>query len=172
MIFTQCDNARLPAVIDFYRSVVRHLEANVNYPKWSNAHPSNESIAEAVRKGEQYICVDNGAIVGAVVLNGNPEGAYERGNWSLSLAAGEFLVIHALAVSPDCSRRGVGSFMVRQSIQIAAQKGYKALRLDVVPGNFPAERLYQKHGFRYVNTADLLRNIEGIPEFDLYELNL
>lgn len=42
----------------------------------------------------------------------------------------------------------------------------------VVPGNVPAIRLYEKMGFTYAGTADLLRGIEDIPLFDLYEMNL
>lgn len=57
-------------------------------------------------------------------------------------------------------------------IQYARKNGYKAIRLDVVPGNVPAIRLYEKMGFTYAGTADLLRGIEDIPLFDLYELNL
>ena len=46
------------------------------------------------------------------------------------------------------------------------------MRLDVVPGNIPAERLYKKIGFKSAGTKDLKRNIPEVPVFDLFELNL
>ena len=62
--------------------------------------------------------------------------------------------------------------MVAQSIEIARKGGYQALRLDVVPENIPAERLYEKLGFSFAGTKDLRRNIDEVPVFDLFELNL
>lgn len=39
------------------------------------------------------------------------------------------------------------------------------------PSNTPARRLYEKIGFTFAGEKDLLRGIEDIPEFALYELN-
>ena len=167
-----CDQKRLKAVQELYRRSVAHLEATVNYPKWSSEHPSDEGIAEAVRTGTQYICLDHGELLGALILSEDPEGCYEVGRWSAALEQGEFLVIHALAVDPSLGRSGVGSFMVEQCIALARRQGYRAIRLDVVPGNIPADRLYRKHGFVYIGTEDLRRNIPAIPVFDLFELIL
>lgn len=172
MEWIQCDEQHLSAVQALYRRTVAYLRATVNYPKWSDEHPSDAGVADAVRKGEQFICLDCGELIGAVIFNSDPEGAYERGNWSIALEPGEFLVIHALATEPGLGRRGVGSFMVEQCIALARQRGCRAIRLDVVPGNLPAERLYKKHGFVCIGTEDLCRGIPEIPVFDLYELNL
>lgn len=147
------------------------MEENINFPKWSPEHPSNQSIAEAVKNGEQYICVESGKTLGAVVLSTDPEGFYEAGEWSRYLREGEYLVIHALAVNPLFERRGVGTFMVKECIELAKRSGFKALRLDVVPENFPAARLYQKMNFAHAGTKDLQRNIAEVPLFDLFELN-
>lgn len=173
MIFIRCDKEHLQQVIDFYALVVRHLEATVNYPKWSDDHPSEASIIASVDRGEQYICLDDdGWVIGAVVLSENPEGRYEKGEWSRKLEQGEYLVIHVLAVDPTCAHRGVGSFMVEQCLKTAEQAGYKAVRLDVVPDNTPASGLYRKMGFQYAGTKDIQRFIDLIPLFDLYEFNL
>lgn len=172
MELIKCNKAYLDEVTALYHRTVAHLEKHINYPKWSSAHPSDDGISAAVAAGEQYICVENGKALGAVVLNENPEGDYEAGDWSRDLQPGEFLVVHALAVDPLVARKGVGRFMVEQCIKMARQGGYKALRLDVVPGNDPARRLYEKRGFVYVGTKDLRRNIDEIPVFDLFELNL
>lgn len=49
------------------------------------------------------------------------------------------------------------------------QNGYKGIRLNVVPDNIPARRLYEKCGFKYVGDVDLERGIEEIPMFSMYE---
>ena len=172
MQFLKCDPAHQGKLTAFYHQVVRYLEENVNYPHWNADHPSDESIAQAIDSGLQYICLDNGEIVGAVVLSEDPEGLYDIGKWSRELKLGEFLIVHVLAVSPDHLHKGVGDFMVKECIELAKNKGYRAVRLDVVPGNTPAVRLYEKNGFTYAGSGDLQRYLVDIPVFDLYELNL
>ena len=166
-----CDEVHIPMTIAFYHRVVAYLESHINYPCWSSEHPGDESIIEAVRRKEQYICMEDGGILGALVLSEDPDGDYDAGNWSRELKQGEYLSVHVLGVSPDRCKSGIGSFMVDACIAICRSRGYKALRLDIVPTNTPAERLYKKKGFVYAGTADLKRKTAPIPLFDLYELN-
>lgn len=172
MELIHCKEEHLNMVSDLYGRVVQHLEETVNYPKWSEAYPCRESVREAIEQGGQYACVENGRVVGAFVLNDNPGGDYAAGDWQTALEQGAYLVIHTLAVEPSAGRRGVGGYMVDCCIEIARREGYRAIRLDVVPGNVPAQRLYQGKGFTYAGKKDLLRNIKEIPLFELYELNL
>lgn len=167
-----CDESRLAGVTEFYHKAIEYLETHINYPVWSSEHPSDESIREAVRLREQYVCMEDGEIIGALLLSEDPDGDYDAGKWSRKLKKGEYLSVHVLAVSSDCYQSGVGSFMVDECISIARSRGYKAVRLDIVPTNTPAERLYKKKGFVYAGTVDLKRPTAPIPLFDLYELNL
>ena len=171
MKLIKCEESHLPMVTDFYHQIVEYLETHINYPHWSSEHPSDESIREAIRHGEQYVCIENGEAVGAVLLSENPDGDYDSGGWSRKLKQGEYLSVHVLGVKPDCFNSGVGSFIVDECISIAEKSGYKALRLDIVPDNTPAERLYKKKGFVYAGTIDLKRETAPIPLFDLYEMN-
>ena len=167
-----CGESLLDQATAFYHKAIRYLETHVNYPFWSSEHPSDESIIEAVERKEQYVCVEDGEIVGALVLSESPDGDYEAGSWSRELKEGEYLSVHVLAVSSDSYQKGVGSFMVGECVSIARDRGYKAVRLDIVPTNTPAERLYKKMGFTYAGTVDLKRPTAPVPLFDLYELNL
>ena len=45
----------------------------------------------------------------------------------------------------------------------------KAVRLDVLKGNVPAERLYKGMGFHYVSTVKLFYEDTGRVDFELYE---
>ena len=172
MELIRCDESRLSAVTDFYHKAIEYLETHINYPSWSSEHPSDESIRAAVKSGEQYVCVEDGEVIGALVLSEDPDGDYDAGSWSRELKTGEYLSVHVLAVSSDCYQRGVGGFMVGECVGIARAQGYKAVRLDIVPTNIPAERLYKKMGFTYAGTVDLNRPTAPVPLFDLYELDL
>lgn len=171
MKIIKCDLTYLDALTEFYGKVVDYLLATVNYPKWSKAYPSRNSIEAAINRNEQYACIDEGKIVGAFVLNEDPQGSYEKGNWSEKIKDGEYEVIHTLAVDQSLKHKGVGSFMTEYIVRDAKENGYRGLRLDVVPGNTPAAALYMRYGFKFVGAYDLDRGFDDIPLFELYELN-
>ena len=157
----------------FYDKVVLWLDEHINYPKWVyRTYPSEGSVCEMTKAGSQYICIDKGKIIGAFVLNTDPQGNYGKGNWEMNLSDGEYMVIHAMAVSPELNGQGLGSEIIRFCAEKGKAEGYRALRADVVPDNFPAKALFAKNGFRYASDADLERNLEDIPVFSLFELNL
>lgn len=167
-----CTMAHLDAVSAMYERVVRRLQATVNYPGWSENYPCRETVRAAIRRGDQFACLEDGRVLGAAVLNADPNGDYDAGDWTQNLRPGEYLVIHTLAADPSSGRRGVGGYMVDRCAEAARRRGARALRLDVVPGNLPAIRLYLSRGFRFAGARDLKRPLAGIPLYELYELNL
>lgn len=171
MELVKCNDNCLEMLAELYNQVVDQLIANVNYPKWRKDYPCRESIKDCIEKGEQFMCLEEGKLVGAVVLNENPAGRYEVGEWTRDLALGEYLIIHTLAVATQFSGMGIGGKIVDLCIEYAKEHHYKAMRLDVVPENIPAIHLYKKKGFTFAGTKNLERNIPDIPVFDLYELN-
>ena len=172
MEIRKCKIEEVEAVGNFYDKVVKHLCETVNYPKWTyKVYPSVDFTREMTLAGEQYVCFENGKLVGAFVFNDDPQGEYEKANWGRNLKRGEYGVCHALAISTALQGQGLGKQIVEFCIKLAKELGYKAIRLDVVPTNTPARKLYEKCGFRYVGDADLDRGYEDIPVFSLLELN-
>ena len=168
----KCGEGEILRVAAFYDRVVRHLETRVNYPRWiPHVYPAETSVRAMTESGAQYVCADGETIAAAFALNADPQGAYEAGAWRRDLPEGSYLVLHALAIDPDRQREGIGSKIIRFAADRAKSEGYRALRADVVPDNFPARRLLEKNGFACAGDADLKRNVAGIPLFSLYELN-
>ena len=68
------------AVNEFYKKVIDVMHYNhFNFPRWDyEVYPSKETIANAISKGEQFICLDKDVIVGAFVLNKDPEGEDQK----------------------------------------------------------------------------------------------
>ena len=52
---------------------------------------------------------------------------------------------------------------------LAREKGWRALRLDVLEDNVPAQRLYQRAGFVYIETKQIWYESTGLANFLLYE---
>ena len=62
--------------------------------------------------------------------------------------------------------------MMREAIALAEQTGQKAIRLDVLRGNVPAENLYKGIGFQYVGTVPMFYEDTGWTDYLLYEYPL
>ena len=156
----------------FYDDVVFWLNDHVNYPRWIyKVYPSESSVRNMVNAGCQYICEEGESILAAFALNSEAQGNYQKGNWSLDLPDGSYMVIHALATDPQKQRHGIGTEILQFCVARAKAENYKAIRADIVPTNHPARRLFEKNGFAYVGDTDLELSIGEIPEFSLYELN-
>ena len=84
---------------------------------------------------------------------------------------GEYMIIHMLAVAHEHYGEGIAGAMTNYCLEYAKQCGYQGVRLDVVPGNLPAKKLYETCGFRYVGDCDLEKGVETIPLFSLFEFN-
>ena len=171
MEIRKCAVSEAAAVGEFYDATVKFMEDNgVNYPKWIyKVFPTTDYATDSARAGNQFICTDGEKILAAFVLSENPEGDYSKGAWSQNLADGEFLVLHAFAVAPSVWRQGLGKKIIEFCTSYAAEKNYRALRLDIVPENFPAQKLYEACGFKFVGAADLGRGFSGIARFCMYE---
>lgn len=172
MKILKCNETDIARTAEFYSMVIDYLDSHINYPRWiKGVYPSEKSVREMTETECQYICVENGRIAGAFALSDKPQGNYQKGHWKQELPDGSYMVLHALAVDPDGMRKGLGSKIICFSAEKAREEGYKALRADIVPDNYPARKLFEKNGFEYAGDTDLELDIGSIPAFSLYELN-
>ena len=157
----------------FYDNEVSWMDAHgCNYPRWTYlGYPTTSTVEWTIGEGTQFICTEGEEILGAFMLNTDPLGPYEKVPWSKVLQRGEYMVIHMLSTSHEHFGEGLGKAMTEYCIALAKSLGFKGIRLDVVPGNIPAMRLYESCGFRYVGDCDLEKGVEKIPIFSLFELD-
>jgi ribosomal protein S18 acetylase RimI-like enzyme len=64
-------------------------------------------------------------------------------------------LIDGICVAKPHRGKGVGSRLLAALYQEAAERGYGAVRLDVVQDNFRARALYERQGFQAVRTEEL-----------------
>ena len=172
MQIKKCQITDIASAGEFYDRTVKYMVDHINYPRWLyRVYPSEESVRTMVQDDSQYICVCGEKIIGAFALNDKPQGCYWKGQWKRDLPEKTYLVLHAMATAPEMRRQGIGSDIIRFCVNQAKSQGYHAIRLDVVPDNYPARALFEKNGFTYAGEADLELNIGNIPVFSLYELN-
>ena len=157
-------------VRDFYYLLIDAMEGAAFSPGWErDVYPAQEFLRSSLEKGELYVEEVDGQMAASMVVNHAYNEGYREAAWSFNAADSELLVVHALGVHPQFSRRGIAGRMARHVIAMAAQNGIKTVRLDVLEGNLPAEKAYTKVGFRYVETARMFYEDTGWTNYKLYE---
>ncbi|MCD7971635.1 MAG: GNAT family N-acetyltransferase [Candidatus Azobacteroides sp.] len=157
----------------FYEEVIDHLEATVNYPRWTKGiYPSRDTIEACIREGTLFILLIEGKIAGCIVLDQKQEKAMEQVEWGIKATPEEVLIIRTFAVHPRFMGQKLSLPVMDFVREYALSNGIKTIRLDVLEENIPAIKLYEKLGYTYKGTIDL-----GLPEphpkwFKVYELIL
>lgn len=57
-------------------------------------------------------------------------------------------VIDSVATLPDYRRRGIASRLLDRILEMGRSKGFRQAQINIYIGNVPAQRAYEKHGFR------------------------
>lgn len=154
----------------FYDRVIEDMQGMEYHPKWQKGvYPEYRYLQESIEKGNLHIVLSQEEIVGAMIINQETNDGYKTVSWDLKVADDEILIIHALGVLPTDMKKGIGSGMVAYAKKLAKEKQQKVIRLDVIDGNVPAIKLYEKAGFHFVETVDLFYEDTGWYKFHLYE---
>ncbi|MCR5138494.1 MAG: GNAT family N-acetyltransferase [Oscillospiraceae bacterium] len=154
----------------FYHSLIDCLIPEQCYVCWKkDVYPSPEFLRSSIDHGDLYFCRDGERMAGAMVLNHEYNVSYSNYQWQTAADDSELLIVHALGVHSDFTGKGFAKAMVQKAIDIARETNMKAIRLDVIAGNIPAERLYQGFGFQHVASLQMYYEDTGWADFNLYE---
>lgn len=119
------------AIIAFYDDVIEHTPCVTKYARWQKGkHPTADGIKAYIKEGSMYLYKEGGLIAGAMAVTMYQGADYHAIEWSTQVADNEVAVIHILAVRPGKQGTGIGSRMVLEAIDLAKEKGMKAIRLD------------------------------------------
>ncbi|PXV62325.1 acetyltransferase (GNAT) family protein [Dysgonomonas alginatilytica] len=153
-----------------YNDLNDYLEANVNYPGWiKHIYPVRETAIEGIKEDNLFVLRTDGIIAGSVILNNEPEKAYDEVEWGIEAGYDEIIVVHTLVINPKCMQKGVALELMNYAQKYAVKQNMKSIRLDVSVNNVPAIALYEKLGYKYIGTVDLGLNYDHLKWFRLYE---
>lgn len=153
-----------------YDDLNDYLEATTNYPGWKKGvYPIRKDAEAGVDEGCLFVATEDGEIVGAMILRHKPESAYLTVRWQAELDYNDVLVIYTFVVSPRWLHQGVGQRLLAFAEEYGRTLPIRALRLDVYDKNIPAIRLYERTGYRYIETVSLGLEAYGLNWFRLYE---
>lgn len=160
-------------VRQFYHSLIDAMKNAQYKPGWEKGiYPSDTDLRKTLGLEELFIGLEGEQIISAMIMNHDANEGYIKVSWPTEAKPKEVTVIHALGVHPDFSGRGYAKELVAMALLTAKEQGQKAVRLDVLAENIPAERLYSGMGFRYVDTLQMYYKDTGWTQFKLFEYPL
>lgn len=158
------------AVKSKYIEVIEKTPKIKEYARWTyGLHPTDASLKSYVDKGEMYCLMDGKKIAGMVAVVMQQDREYESIAWKEALANDQVAVLHLLTVCPDYRGRTLGSVILEEAIDLTKRNGKKALRLDTLKSNIPAQRMYERAGFSYRGAQYLYAENTEWTDFLFYE---
>ena len=157
----------------FYHEMTDWLDTVPYGPGWKkDIYPAPEDLENAINNQQLWVHESDSGYAASMILNSVPTEGYENVVWRINASGDEVLLIHALGVRAEFQHRGIAKSMVNHAIGLGVSKNCKAMRLDVLEGNIPAENLYPKLGFYYVDTVNMFYEDTGWANYKLYERKL
>ncbi len=166
-------SADFAAVREFYLQLTDDMQAAPYHPMWiKGVYPDDAYLQSSIAAGELWVTEPDGSIAAAMVVNDRCNEGYLQVEWKVQARPGEFTVLHTLGVGYAHQRRGIGAAMIRHCIALAQKAGHKAVRLDLIDNNLPAEPAYTKLGFYKCGRLRLYYDAVGWQQFHMYEYAL
>lgn len=140
----------LERVIALYKAVIEANSGSQFDVAWDlSKHPTVAELEAAICAKQLYVAELDGfdEFAAAVVLNHESAKGYDQVPWDTDAADEEVWIIHTFCTHPSIAGKGIGRAFVSEIEEVAREKGLKALRLDVLPDNLPARKLYTRCGF-------------------------
>ena len=160
----------LTAIVELYDGVIDLFQAQTGNTGWRRGvYPTETDFQKAIETGTLYLGELEGRLAAGMILTQGTDKTYGEPPWRVDAPDEETAVIHTLGVSPAFSGRGLALQMIEGAAALAREKGWKALRLDVLEDNVPAQRLYRRAGFVYIETKQIWYESTGLANFLLYE---
>lgn len=160
----------LAAIDTLYDGVIDLFQAQTGEQAWrKGVYPTEEDFRSAIQAGTMYVGELEGQLAAGMIVTQGTDKSYGDAPWQVDALDSETAVIHTLGVSPGAGKQGVGRQMLEGAAALAREKGWMALRLDVLESNTAAQRLYERAGFAYIATKKIWYESTGLASFLLYE---
>ncbi len=135
----------LGAVISLMRNCAQHLIQEGIY-QWDHNYPSVLDITAGIDRTNLWVYEIDKGIVGTVTIDENQSPEYLSLNWN----SPNFLVIHRLAVLPECQGKGIARKLMDFAETKVSELGYDSIRLDTYSLNTRNVRFYNNRGYQKI----------------------
>lgn len=157
----------------FYNFVIDNTETMPKCCRWIyGLHPREDMIMDYIKEGAMYFTEENGEMLSAVAATPYQGDDYRMVRWAeglSELANDEVMTVHILAVNPNYQKQGI-AVSTMEAVKLLAEKmAKKAVRLDALDTNYPAQRLYESLGYEKRDVKNWYAANLGWADFLVYE---
>jgi N-acetylglutamate synthase-like GNAT family acetyltransferase len=116
--------------------------------QWDRGYMPLETLVGRLERGELYVCLRDGEVVGTLALQGaDPDLWGEDG--------GRCLYLHTLVVRPDLRGTGLGHRMLEWAEHVTREEGRILLRLDCLAEGMALRCYYREAGYTEVSIKQM-----------------
>lgn len=161
----KADIGDLGEIGQIYDKIHTNEEKGITAIGWVRGiYPTVKTAERAIKRGDMFVSEKETGIIACVVIDRLQAPEYEKVPFTPA-ASNEVMVLHTLAVDPECQGRGCGSEIVGFYEKYARENNCKYLRMDTNRTNAAARAFYKKNGFREI--AEIPYYFEGIPNLKI-----
>ncbi len=150
--------ADILSVSKIYADIQADKEWSENTGWTFSVYPTMLTARSAIDRRELYVGVEDGVIIGSMILSKGRPPEYKDGNWKYSADEEDIMTIHVLAVSPSVFRRGYGTKFMQFYEDFALKNGCHYLRFDASDKNMMAMAFFLKLGYSTAGEIDITFN--------------
>lgn len=136
--------------------------------QWNEHYPSKEAFLNDLERGELYVKLHEGSIIGAIVISTFMDEEYVPIQWLTP--NGNSTYVHRLCTHPDYQGKGFAQELMDYAESYSRSKGFKSVRLDTFSQNKRNQRFYEQRG--YQRLGDIFFPKQSEHPFHCYELVL
>ena len=111
---------------------------------WTDDYPNSKILTEDIENRCIFIVEEGGKIIGAFTILKTDDLDSEPLHWTPVNSC----VPVRICIAPDRQGKGLGTQLMHELASTAKESGYQSLRLLASVKNTPANRLYQRAGFK------------------------
>lgn len=154
----------IDVIAEIYEDIHTEEEAGRLDIGWERGvYPTAETAADAVAKGDMFVCERDGVVVAAARINREQVDSYADGSWEYPAPDDMVMVLHTLVVSPAAMSGGVGKEFVAFYEKFALDNGCPYLRMDTNERNKRARNFYKNAGYKEIGIVPCVFNgIAGV----------
>jgi ribosomal protein S18 acetylase RimI-like enzyme len=157
----------LPQLMNLVRRAVPLMRAAGNL-QWDDAYPNEDIFARDIDLQELWVAEPTAGIVaGVAAITTDQSAEYADVGWNIHELA---IVIHRLAVDPDCRGAGIAGALMQQAEEVARDRGITRLLVDTNAENVAAQRLMIRSG--YIFAGEIKLHFRPGMRFFCYEKRL
>ena len=124
--------------------------------QWQDGYPTENVISSDIQDNVNYIIEYNGVAVATAVISFTGEPTYMEIEGKGWLNNNPYAVVHRIAVTDRCRRKGIAKEILHYVEELCAERGVADVRIDTHRDNAPMRSLLKKMGYTHCGRITLI----------------